>query len=332
MALKHILARISSTTGLNVNVTTQREFIVTEVNEAAKEIYNTKDLINCDREQIFNFGVDQQQVVLPSYVRNVIAAREYDYRMPISQVGMGTRFRTSDWSGYDIFTWREKQREYPLSRDFTNEGPFRIRFTQPCNAQVVVIVTGATEDSARATERLTFNIGDQEKTTVRSWLSTGVESISKSRPTDFDLKVYDIDDNEISSILNYDEKASFLLLNIQDRFQMNTPQRLCEVLFTVKYVPMINDQDIFVPGEMYDLAIYWKTLERLYSRRQDAESMQLANACSLKTDDLINKIAEMYNEGKIFKATFALDATYSMMDNLEFQNIPYSSSSSTWQR
>ena len=28
----------------------------------------------------------------------------------------------------------------------------------------------------------------------------------------------------------------------------------------------------------------------------------------------------------------ALDATYSMMDNLEFQNIPYSSSSSTWQR
>lgn len=329
MALRHILAKLSATSGLNLNVASQREYIISEVNEAAKELYNTKDLVNCDREQIFNLGTDQQQIVLPHYVRNVIAAREYDYRMPVAQVGMNMRYRMSDWSGYDIFTWREKQREYPLSRDFTNEGPFRVRFSKPVNASVVVIITGATVDSSRNTERLTFNVGEQQKSTVSSWLMGGIESISKSKPTAYDLKVYDLDDNEISFIPNYETSAGFLLLNIQDRFQLNVPLRLCEILFTVKFVPFINDEDKYPPGDVYDNALYYKTLERIYARRQDAESLQLAGANAMKCDEICAKIADQVNEGKIYMADFQPDPVYTMSDNLEFQGIPYSPSS-TW--
>ncbi len=321
MPLVNILASISSTSGLQLDVTSQRAYLVGEIiNQAAKEVYDTYTLRNVNREQIFNCGSDQQQIVLPWYVGKLIAARDYDYRMPNNNLDMRPRYQMSDWSGYACFTWREKQKQYPLKRENLNEGPYTFTFRQSCVEQLTITITGATPNSEKEVEVINFAVGDMVKTSVNSWLTGQTSAIQKSRTTKYNLIITDIEGTEISDIPNGRLEASFSLYQILDRFQLYSPDRLVECLYKLTFIPMDKDTDLFCGCDIYDNAIYHKCLERLWIK---SGNTPLATAAFEKCDQLINAIEADYDDGKVHMLDFQPNPVYSAYSNLRYNNTPY---------
>jgi len=101
MPLKAIIDRLATTAGFDIDIASQRTFLLDQIiNVAASKLYHEYELRNANREQIFNVGDNQQQIVMPWYVDRVIGARDYDTRVPMSQVDMRPRYQTSDWLGF----------------------------------------------------------------------------------------------------------------------------------------------------------------------------------------------------------------------------------------
>jgi hypothetical protein len=322
MPLKDILSRIASTSGLKLNVAAQRAYLIDEiVNNAAKELYDTQDMRNCEREQIFDVGVNQQIIALPWYVEQILGIREYDNRIPNQIVDKFPRYKKGDWTGYGYYKFREIQLNAALCRETLVEGPFRIRFRQPVSRAVTITVTGSTPDSTRISETLTYNIGDQEKTTTNTWLCNGVESIRKSAPTDTDLSVYDIEDNVVAEIANSETQSLYMLIQILERAQTYEPSRLVEVLFRLRFTPFKNDNDSFPGGDDYDQAIYWKCLEHIYAKRGDEASAGLAIQAYNKCNDLINKIDAHHDDGKTRTLDFEPNVVINAMDYPNLRDI-----------
>jgi len=273
--LLDILTELAQELGLDLRDSAKRTWLVSQVNHAARELYNTEDITGCEREQVFVLGTTDQQVALPWYVESVIAARDYDTTKTIEQVDMRPRYLKSAWNVLPsqtnpLLQWRLKGQS-ALSRNLIDEAALTVSLPDGAAATAAfsVYITGSNEQSALVTDQLNFAVGDTSKTTTAFF--SDVKNIRKSALTAYDLTVEDVGGNQVSSIPSHQLTSRFVLLQVLERNETRSQSQLVEVAFKHIYEPLQNDTDVFTAGDAYDKCIYWKTLEHVWAKQDGKE-------------------------------------------------------------
>lgn len=276
-----------------------RAYLTVLINKAAEDLYSQSDLVNCLREQAFRRDNDTSaaspvlQYTLPYYVWKLRGMREYTTGLNITNHDMRPRYQTQGWREFvDPYLYRVKN-NLPLARDILNEGALTIEL--PDGETVVtafsVFVTGSNSSKTRFTEQVDFVAGDTSKVTTN--IFSTVEAIRKSVQTDFDLHIFDTDSNEVSFIANCEFVANYTLIQCTDD-SLFSPYFI-EVLYKTKFFPFKNDSDEYPCGNIYDTAIYWKTLEYYYARHEEPEKVVQFYT---KANEAVNNIGVDFNDNQ----------------------------------
>ncbi len=271
MSLRNILADIAADIGLSAGNATDKAWLIARVNDAAHELLQSRDLAGSIFEQLFQFDNDNQQISLPSYVGSIRAVRAYEARFRLDYHDMRPRYQSNGWTE-PLLAWREKGKS-PLCRNIINASLLVLTIPAVETAAFDVVITGATEQSARISETVTFAAGERSKNTLNAWLS--VEAFSNPLPHTYDVTMSDIDGRVLSILGNTEPSSLYTLVQVLDYAAASDGDGVSnvEVLYKRAFRPFVNDGDEFVcPG--YDKAIVWKTLEHLLSKKDPARSQQ----------------------------------------------------------
>lgn len=268
MSLAYILGQVSPAIGLDLDNVNERAWIIQQINKAAKELYEGRDLANVDREQAYALEGDDQQISLPYYVGQVRAVRRYWGRDRLDVTDMRPRYKSSGWTE-GLLTWREKWKS-PLKRHITNEAPMTLTIPQAELLAFTVVVTGSTPDSARITEEIVFAPGDVSKITVNQW--TEIVGFTNLGAHTYDVTLLDVDGVELSVLPNVADRAQYIVLQVLDSAAISVEQPyLVEVLYKNAFLFLRNDYDEFVcPG--YDDAIAWQAIGNTLAKHRPAEA------------------------------------------------------------
>lgn len=290
--LYDILTELAQETGRSLTDASNRLWLTQQVNHAAREVYSTEDIAGCEREQVFNVGISDQQIALPWYMDGLIGVRDYDSGRDVQQVDMRPRYSRGGWKKPYLqapyLQWRQKG-ESALSTNLTDEAALTLSLPDGVTAAeaFTVYIVGSNSQSARVTELVTFAVGDTTKTTTNFF--GNVASIQKSGATTYDLNIYDVGGVLVSSIPSHLKIARFLLIQILNRNETTSPTAwLVEVLYKQRFEQFVNDTDTFTAGEQYEKVVYWKTLEHIYSKLDGKE--EKAMLCGVKAQFLLNAI------------------------------------------
>lgn len=289
MAFKNIIIDFMLHSGMEITNPDQLAYAKSLINTAAKELYKEVESNQVFREQLFIFDSTQLQVALPYYVHKVRGLREFNTAVKLTLEAMMPRYSADGWNdSWSRVKWREKARA-ALAHDIENDGV--LTFTLPDEAPEAfsVIIIGSNLKSSRIQEIVTFNIGDTQKTTVNSFIN--VETLRKNIPTTYDIIVTDLNENELAVFPNSEVESRYTILQISDYplYEQTTDTQYIEVLYKTRFTPFVNDFDEFPAGSDYDIAIYWKTLEFWYARKEgkiteSAASKQQAQTYKEQTD------------------------------------------------
>lgn len=302
MPLIDILSEVAADLGVDITNANDRSYLVNKINQAAKELYTSADLKGSLREQLFNIGSADQQVALPYYVDSIRGVRDYDSQLPITVQDMQPRYQAEGWKDFLGYKWRVKHKQYPLTRGILNIGPLTVTLSAPATGDLAVIVTGQTATASRLQETVAFSVGQQTKTTAS--LFTSIESIQKTAITLENVLVYDITNTLLAEIPNCEAKSSYTIIQVLDRDSVTSQDVVVEVLYKTRFTPFYNDYDSFPCGDLYDRAIFWKTLEFMFAKQDGPENTNRAIAANAKCNQVIVDIAENQETGVALRMQF----------------------------
>jgi hypothetical protein len=294
--LKDILIRCALEPGISVTTSSEKSWLKTKVNEAARDLYQNGDLTGSLREQVFDINPTGNQISLPWQVGEVRAARYYGNGRKISLHDMRPRYHTDGWaeSLWDI-VWRIKNIS-PIARDLVSATRLTVSIPLPEASAFKVAIVGATSNSNRVEEQLTFAVGETTKETTNVFAPVKldpIDFIGKSGTTTYDVTVKDANGNVLSVIPNNLENARYTVIQVSPK-TLSTDQIsgcICvEILYKHTFFPFVNDYDEFLcPG--YDEAIYW-TFVRNWNASQPGMEMRVALAEAGAQSVLSNRAKE----------------------------------------
>lgn len=294
MPLIDILADLAADQGFRVDVNSQRERVISLVNDAAFELFTHNDLENCLWEQVYSIGTTDQLVYLPWYVEDPKACRRYLNRQGVDLVDMRPRYATMGWRDDYYNNFRLKKRNAALKRSIINDTKVTISLPAgEVNPEAfTVTIVGKTAQSARAVETIVFAVGDVGSKTSVNLYTEDIELIRKNIKTTLDLTFTDGEGNEIAELPNHLLQTQYTLLQVLDRNLQYGTDLLVEILYKVKFIPFSDDYDNFVCGSDYDKAIYYKAVSLYKAKFDDQASLNLAIAYDGKCNDVITRYAK----------------------------------------
>lgn len=316
MPLINILNDISSILGFSITNDDEKNFLIENINIAAREIYTSGDLPGSIREQIFQFDdTDNYQISFPYYMDKIRAIRFYNtYGNKIALEDMRPRYHQQRWGVAGLLRWAIKQSDACLARDISNAGPltFSLPTSKVETAEVVITVIGKTATAERTQETVTIAIGDSSAVTVNGY--DYIESIFKSDYNTYDITITDIDDVELGVIPNSEVRPLYTIVKIrQDDFapsyNNNYPLNTIEVLYKHRFTPFRNLYDEF-PCPNCDKIIFWKFSEHYLAWKPGMEQRCFAAAAKCKAlieelsldDDQGKQLSLEYSPNNLFEA------------------------------
>lgn len=295
--LLDILNRIVSFSGEDLTNAAQKSLVVTRVNQAAKEVYESEDLAGSLREIVLDLDTDTQQVTLPFFVGHVRKIRYHDARLAVTLQDQQPRYHY----GLSNEVWPLQFRllpNSPIARDLDNYSTVTVSIPQADTKEFSVILVGTTNNSHRVSETLTFAIGETSKESQSNFAA--FESIRKNKITAFDVTIKDADENIIAIIPNADFKVEYQVLQVLDS-EVSNNQNFIELLYKTRFFPFQNDYDSFPCGDSYDDAIFYKYVEHELTREKDAEG---AVAALAKSSEIIERVTRDASSGIEKKINF----------------------------
>lgn len=316
MSLRTIRAEIAADEGIKIDTASEKAYLDDKINKAAQELYEQNDLEGCLREQIFRTTSSDQQISLPFYVWEVRLVRNYDYLRPITVQDMRPRYHFYGWVE-PFCRWRMKYSGHPVERNISNVGPLTITLPRACTSAFTITVIGQTGEAQRIQEYVTFAAGEVSKDTIENYIA--IESFTKNRVNNEDVVIEDMGGTQLAAIPNSELKSSYTILQIADRFQTGDGQlMLFEVLYKSRFTPMSNDDDSFICGDKFDRAIYFKTLELLYEKKQGEEALTKVLGCAAKTRQILEGMEAASDMGISNQLAFAPCPYYGLFDSYWF--------------
>lgn len=257
MSLKNIRDELATDYGYQLSKPQDRLFLLQRINKVARDLHNTTNLKWSCREQYFTLDSTQDVVSFPWHVSKFWGARYPQTALTVAAVDMRPRYAEAPWKNI-INNWRVLTKS-PLQRDLDDATKLWVHLKKVCATNVVVTITGKTEDAERASETVTIQAGSLvgESTNIFDGEVTGFGKLGYCE-SDVVLSQSDDATNTtavISELKNFQEQAWFLKVQKGDFYVTPSANSLVEVCYKHEFVPFVEDSDNFVCTDCYDNAI-----------------------------------------------------------------------------
>lgn len=307
--LSDLLSELASDLGIQISIPAERTYLVDKINKAAEEIYNSNLLRGCEMEQLFEVDTDTQQISLPPYIGRLLNVRHHYMRSPINVESMRPHYLQQAWVP-PYLNWRVKAPSAPLARITGQVAPLTFTLSQPATEAFVLTVAGRTLDSRHKVEQIAFVIGDTAKQTSGAYYQEDVQYIKKSAPIEFDITITDLDGVVVGEIYNNMLSSQYMVVNIMDWLYepRAAENRFVEVLFKPRFQKYVEDTDIFVAGEIYERAVYYKTQQYMLEKQEGKsnDAILAAQACM----NYMNQVANEMKASEASKLKFKMPIIY----------------------
>lgn len=292
--------------------------VVSRVNASARRLYEQADLVNSLDEEVLNVSVETNLVALPSYMDKVRMVRRANNGRKINVLDIPERYHTSGQSDSDICNFK-MCKPRALERNIENAG--RLTFSCPLPDSIVVTVTGRNNNSSQISE--TFTITSEYETTN---VFTEVFSITKAASSVYDITVTDLEDNTLAIIPNTALTSLYQVLQIFEpivNITAGMDMYAVEILYKLRFVPMVEDTDTFLCGDLYDQAIAWEYIYNQSVIDKDIEGVKRAN---VMVNRILNNIATDNEKGlkrSFDKAPNKYLEVHSRVSNNHYSSYPH---------
>jgi hypothetical protein len=301
MSLKYILEGFAQDTGIPcidyggiVADPEQRKYALRIINEAARELWNAKDLSG-SLEEVIIFCETAKQISLPSFVGSLRALREVQTELPWKLSTMRPRYYVDSWADDAIRTWRDKGFS-PIAVDILNIAPPKIVVSKVESPNIKVTITGTTDDSQRISETKTITSLE----TVFENSFTGYFSVKKDRISEVNVILKDADDREMAIIYNDELESSYRIVDCSEYLLANIEDFSLELCYKKALKDFFNDADEF-PVPKYDDVILNKAMQIWNEKKGTPEGALLYDK---KAERTAGQITEDQNKGKDIRAQF----------------------------
>lgn len=305
--LKDIIDEIIAEHGEDITTPSQRALHLRKINRVAQFVYNLGDIWGSLDEEVFDFNVESAQVTLPDYVGHVRGARYYDIRYKAPVDAMGNRFNTGTGNELWYLNLREKTHG-PLKRNITNQSILKLSIPLAEETAIIVDIVGPTDNSAKVLDSITIPAGTIAVNGVKNFLSP-LTSIRKNRKTTYDVTIKDVEDNIIAVIPNHQYSCRYTIFQVYDSpfsAPSNSTALAMEIWFKKRFMPYVDDSDVFTAGEEYEDAIY-----KLYAADR-AKDMEVRDMLIKEAMRRVGDIHKDHDNGKIKKLTFGTNPYFHM--------------------
>lgn len=284
MSLRNILAKVSQVAGLSPSNVTQRDQLLTYINEAAESVWNEADL-NGSLVDLDISVTDSSVLVLPRdvlYVRAMIDSNVFN----------------PSWKMVDLYyRYQEGKRVADLWFNWRDLG-FSPVIQQPTVAGVLNYGYASVEDNI-PTVSMSCSTATADNTSedilMDSVLKTGtlvpvtVTRLTKSIPTNHNITVRDFANQTLAVIPNNQVDSLYHLFDISsfpwsDGVNVN---RSMKVLCKKKLPAFLNDNDEF-PAVGYDNVVANRALETWAINNQNGDQAALYDTYSSRLAGRIN--------------------------------------------
>jgi len=306
--LKYILTEMAESMGYSLDDARDRSFLLRQVNAAAKTLYDTRDLKWSHREAMLVLPSQQDQITLPAEVGELWNILHRDSLTQIPHEYTGPRYveQRIDVGGY---RWRVKGKSV-FHTHTTNKGVLTFSVEEALSEDVTMAIIGETPDASKSRELVVLAAGVTSVSSSKSWVR--VDNLSKDKITAVDIKVSDVEGTEVSSLHNALLRTDFLLVQVSDGRQGLTENEVYEYSYKMRWLPFVNDEDIFPAGDLYDEAIIQLAVAR--AKGQDSSGSQAALILNGMGKDLADDLNAQARKNDKQGMNFAANPVSEMMD------------------
>lgn len=295
MSLRHILADIASDIGLSLDNPAEKSWLILKVDEQAKELWETRDLPDSLREQVFvNDDSTANIVALPSYVGDIRGIRPCYGNIRVED--LRPHYQSAGWDKCTGWSFRDKYR-CGVNRSLLSATKLKFTLNGVESSDCKIRVQGRTDLAERSGETVVIPAGELEGETLFNYIDEETITIEKYSPTIHDIEITDINGNSLGIIFNYALVNNYRWIQFSCCGSSGTGT---EFLFKPRYVPMRDDFDQFMIPEDYDKAIFWLFIS-VYLAKQEGQEIRAAAAASNADTIIKNRIAnqEMGKQRKL---------------------------------
>lgn len=280
MPLLYILQQVSRKSGLDI--ANDRPLLLDIINEAAKEVYEKKDLPGCLRE-IYARASTNKELALPSFIGELRAVRSTLWNDVFRLQDMRPRYNSRDWPN-KWKAWRIKGYG-AIHTELTNAGPLTLTIPT-ADSTVTVTIVGETVDSNRVADTITMSA--TSKVATKSF--TSIRGLIKNKINNENITILDADGAEISVIFADQLEARYVIVDVSEYPDwQNCPDNVMEVLYKERLPRMENDYDIF-PCDGFDDVIVLKAMQLLTEGQEGKEQRSIL--MGMKADELASRKTE----------------------------------------
>lgn len=284
-----VVAKLKSTA---LNNPTEKSYIDSLINSAAKELHDTHELIGSMEERVVFFAdIASKVVALPVEMGIVKGIRYSDRRARVEQNPLQSRYGYSNYLHRNVFNFRDKGFS-PLKVEITNATRLLFTTELPEPAPVVFNIRGQTSSSASFTEKVTLAAGELSAESVGAYEK--VFDLTKTAPSVYDTTIYDGAEQEVAKFANNKVTLLYKILQVlDDDLQTQPDPSAVEILFKIPFTPLVSDGDQFLGSDLYDDVVFWKVLENWFLLQKDmggdGAPTKSAAAMRIKINDMIAK-------------------------------------------
>lgn len=295
-----LLKRSGKDLGISIEEgTADRAYLLDRIWHAYLELYESFDLPGSLREQTVSLTATSEantRLTLPWYCYLVRGVKLNESRLGVDLTSI-REYYNFDQYVQDALTWRVLGTT-ALMRTHTLGTPLTVTFKMPVEERTGVTIVGCNAMQSSVSETLTFEVGQQTKTTVAQFAQNQyisnddiVTSITKDVAGGYDADILDGAENIIGFLPNSVQQSRHLLVAISDdRFvQQWGTLNACDVLFKTAPIRITGNNDTF-PNNRIEEAIYWKLWEHQVEKENNPEKIQIAIGFAQKANDVMTAI------------------------------------------
>lgn len=259
MSLSYILKRVESSSGVSSPDLNEEqvELLKDFINQAASEIYKSRDLPVVLKEVSIRAS-NLARLSLPPFVGEIRGVRSCRFNNLWSLNDIRPRYSQNDWS-----TKVDKIRiigESALANEILESSPVTVQYPV-IDGDLTISIKGETSNSNSATDNIVMTA--ISGTGTKQYID--INSIKKSKLTDYNTTILDADGNELAIVYADQLESRYLIVDVSDYLKLQD----CadgtfgmEVLYKPRLNKLINGEDEF-PLQGYDDIIVLKTKQLL---------------------------------------------------------------------
>ncbi len=257
-----ILQRVTARTGQN----TPSAMLYAELNNAIRELWLETDPPGSLYEIFVQTSNTAFVLSLPPYVYQVKGIRQafgakVTYYTPKPYYNDGK-------PSQDYLEWRELGHA-PLFRSLSGAGPLTFRAQAPNSEAFRIVVQGPDAVSNHQQCMLDFGTSDVLKRTPKAF--TDVIEIAKTKITDSDINIYDVQDQLVGILLAREQRADCLVIRVVDPAVSATtwPNNIHQILYKGR-PPFVRENETISFNDNLGRTITDKVSAEILSRSKEA--------------------------------------------------------------